>query len=173
MRSAILCFITLVFPGLLLAELPQSLDEYLFGQTGGTNYVQWMKAEGEVCFVRPFVVFDKAIFRSSRATNDLQKLHYSIAMQKTINLEDYTNTVQTFMCVQRRLTREFRSAKFDSDMGSLWYYSTCSNIDCQGWNVKMSVRRWTEDSFSANIFFFNPLHKEGKFASCEDFENSK
>ena len=53
--------VVIMFNLAALAELPQSLDDVLFSMTGGTNYVAWMAAEGEIAFRKPFSLFGSAI----------------------------------------------------------------------------------------------------------------
>ena len=74
--------IAMMFNLAALAELPQSLDDVLFSMTGGTNYVAWMAAEGEIAFRKPFSLFGSARFQSFHPTNDVPSFHYSITMEK-------------------------------------------------------------------------------------------
>ena len=76
--------IALCWTSWAFAELPLSLDDALFGISGGTNYedyVKWLKTDGTMKFDRTFVIFDKAQFHMHYPTNDFAPLHYSIEME--------------------------------------------------------------------------------------------
>ena len=46
MKHTLILLIAFFWGHWAFAELPQSLDEVLFGISGGTNYVKWMRTDG-------------------------------------------------------------------------------------------------------------------------------
>ncbi len=161
------------------AELPQSLDEVLFGISGGTNYedyVKWMRTDGTMKFDRPFVTFDKAQFRMHYPTNDLAPRHYSIEMEREFPDESSsTNLVDLMEKAECLLLKSFSGQKFKRQYDGVHYQSSCTNIDGRGWDAGFFVvplSRNGKTAYVAKARFFNPLHREGRFVSCEDFADA-
>ena len=98
------------------AELPQSLDDVLFGICGGTNYedyVKWLRTDGTMVFERPFVIFDRAQFRMHYPTNDFAPRHYSIELEREFPDESsLTNLVDLMEKAECILLKSFRGQKF-------------------------------------------------------------
>ena len=161
---------------LALAELPQSLDEVLFGISGGTNYVKWMRTDGTLKFDRPFTIFDKAKFCMHYPTNDFAPRHYSIEMEREFPDESSsTNLVGLIQKAESILLKSFRGQKFKRQYDGGHYQSSCTNIDGRGWDAGFSVvllSRNGKTDYVAKARFFNPLHREGRFVSCEDFADA-
>ncbi len=160
------------------AELPENLEEVLFSMTCGTNYGAWMAMDGEIVFRRPFSVFGSAMFRSSIATNDTPPLHYSITMERRFYGKDsLSNVVESLKQTENTLQRRFNQ-KFSCEQGEGFAYHTkCIDIDGFGWDVSFLVRQLSdvdmECAYEAKAKFYNHLHKEGRFVSCEDFNEDK
>ena len=161
------------------AELPQSLDDVLFGLCGGTNYedyVKWLKTDGTMKFDRTFVIFDKAQFRMHYPTNDFAPRHYSIEMEREFSDESSsTNLVDLIQKAESILLQSFGGRKFKRLYDGVNYQSSCTNIDGRGWDAFFSVaplRNNGKTSYAAKARFFNPLHREGRFVSCEDFADA-
>ena len=161
------------------AELPQSLDDVLFGLCGGTNYedyVKWLKTDGTMKFDRTFVIFDKAQFHMHYPTNDFAPLHYSIEMEREFSDESSsTNLVDFIQKAESILLQSFGGKKFKRLYDGVNYQSSCTNIDGRGWDAFFSVaplRNNGKTSYVAKARFFNPLHREGRFVSCEDFADA-
>ena len=57
MKHTLILLIAFFWGHWAFAELPQSLDEVLFGISGGTNYVKWMRTDGTLKFDKPFAIF--------------------------------------------------------------------------------------------------------------------
>ncbi|MDO5318870.1 MAG: hypothetical protein Q4G65_09610 [bacterium] len=167
MRSVLSCVIIGMSIS-LYAELPQSLDDFLYRQTGGTNYVQWMSTEGNIEFSRPFMSFDNAEFRLSRPSNGQMPIHYSITMQQIVAETNLVRTIQDFKDIEARLSMAFKTARFYRDTEYRTYHSACSNIDGLGWDVEMSIQREGMDAYRAKIYFSNSVHKEGGLVSLKD-----
>ena len=161
------------------AELPQSLDDVLFGICGGTNYedyVKWLRTDGTIVFERPFGMFDRAQFRMHYPTNDFAPLHYSIEMETEFSGElSLTNLVGLMEKVECILLKSFRGQKFKRKYDGGHYQSSCTNIDGRGWDAVFSVvplSRNGKTAYVAKASFFNPLQQEGRFVSCEDFADA-
>ncbi len=161
------------------AELPQSLDDVLFGLCGGTNYedyVKWLSTDGTMKFDRTFVIFDKAQFRMHYPTNDFAPRHYSIEMEREFSDESSsTNLVDFIQKAESILLQSFGGKKFKRLYDGVNYQSSCTNIDGRGWDAFFSVaplRNNGKTSYVAKARFFNPLHREGRFVSCEDFADA-
>ena len=158
------------------AELPQSLDEVLFGISGGTNYVKWMGTDGTLKFDRPFAIFDKAKFRMHYPTNDFAPRHYSIEMEREFPDESSsTNMVDLIRKAESILLKSFRGQKFKRKYDGGHYQSSCTNIDGRGWDAFFSFAPLLKNGktfYVTKARFFNPLHREGRFVSCEDFADA-
>ena len=161
------------------AELPQSLDEVLFGISGGTNYedyVKWMRTDGTLKFDRPFTIFDKAQFRMHYPTNDFAPRHYSIEMEREFPDESSsTNLVDLIKKAEGILLKSFRGQKFQQQFDGAHYQSLCANIDGRGWDAYFSVEHLPNNgkiSYVTKARFFNSLHRVGRFVSCEDFADA-
>lgn len=178
--SARLVFaIALCWTSWAFAELPQSVDEVLFGICGGTNYedyVTWMRTDGTKAFDRAFVIFDKAQFRMHYPTNDFAPRHYCIEMEREFTDESsLTNLVGLMQQAESILLKSFGGKKFKRQDDGAHYLSSCANIDGRGWDAYFSVEYLAnkgKNSYVAKARFFNPLHREGRFVSCEDFADA-
>lgn len=171
--------IALCWTSWAFAELPQSVDEVLFGICGGTNYedyVKWLKTDGTMKFDRTFVIFDKAQFRMHYPTNDFAPRHYSIEMEREFTDESsLTNLVGLMQQAESILLKSFGGKKFKRQDDGAHYLSSCTNIDGRGWDAYFSVEYLAnkgKNSYVAKARFFNPLHREGRFVSCEDFADA-
>ena len=171
--------IALCWTSWAFAELPQSVDEVLFGICGGTNYedyVTWMRTDGTKAFDRAFVIFDKAQFRMHYPTNDFAPRHYSIEMEREFTDESsLTNLVGLMQQAESILLKSFGGKKFKRQDDGAHYLSSCTNIDGRGWDAYFSVEYLAnkgKNSYVAKARFFNPLHREGRFVSCEDFADA-
>ena len=171
--------IALCWTSWAFAELPLSLDDALFGISGGTNYedyVKWLKTDGTMKFDRAFVIFDKAQFRMHYPTNDFAPLHYSIEMEREFSDESSsTNLVDFIQKAESILLQSFGGKKFKRLYDGVNYQSSCTNIDGRGWDAYFSVEYLAnkgKNSYVAKARFFNPLHREGRFVSCEDFADA-
>ena len=171
--------IALCWTSWAFAELPLSLDDALFGISGGTNYedyVKWLKTDGTMKFDRTFVIFDKAQFHMHYPTNDFAPLHYSIEMEREFSDESSsTNLVDFIQKAESILLQSFGGKKFKRLYDGVNYQSSCTNIDGRGWDAFFSVaplRNNGKTSYVAKARFFNPLHREGRFVSCEDFADA-
>ncbi len=161
------------------AELPQSLDDVLFGICSGTNYedyVKWLRTDGTMVFERPFVMFDRAQFRMHYPTNDFAPRHYSIEMEREFPGESSpTNLVGLMQKAESILLKSFRGQKFKRQYDGSSYQSSCEDIDGRGWDALFSIAPLLKNgktSYVAKARFFNPLHREGRFVSCEDFADA-
>ena len=161
------------------AELPQSVEDVLFTITGGTNYVKWMRTEGTLKFDRPFAIFDKAQFSMHYPTNDFTPRHYSIEMEREFPDESSsTNLVDLIQKAESILLKSFNGQSFKRHYDGTRYQSSCVDIDGLGWDACFYVMPMPGISnmfFVARSRFYNSLHREGRFISCDDFEcdNSK
>ena len=171
--------IALCWTSWAFAELPLSLDDALFGISGGTNYedyVKWLKTDGTMKFDRTFVIFDKAQFHMHYPTNDFAPLHYSIEMEREFSDESSsTNLVDFIQKAESILLQSFGGKKFKRLYDGVNYQSSCTNIDGRGWDAYFSVEYLAnkgKNSYVAKARFFNPLHREGRFVSCEDFADA-
>ena len=171
--------IALCWTSWAFAELPLSLDDALFGISGGTNYedyVKWLKTDGTMKFDRTFVILDKAQFRMHYPTNDFAPLHYSIEMEREFSDESSsTNLVDFIQKAESILLQSFGGKKFKRLYDGVNYQSSCTNIDGRGWDAYFSVEYLAnkgKNSYVAKARFFNPLHREGRFVSCEDFADA-
>ena len=157
------------------AELPPSVEDVLYDITGGTNYVKWMTSDGTVAFRKPFVIFDRAHFRVHYPTNDLSPMHYSIEMEQIFtNASSSSNMVDFIRKAECILLKSFEGQTFKRLYDGVHYQSSCVDIDGLGWDASFSVMPLLEagiTSYVSKAIFYNPLHKEGRFISCEDFEN--
>ena len=159
------------------AELPQSLDQVLFGICGGTNYVdyvEWMKADGTLAFHKPFVIFDRAQFQMHYPTNDFAPRHYSIEMEcEFSNVTSSTNLVNYIQKAECILLKSFKGRTFKRRYDGVHYQSSCADIDGLGWDACFYVLPLQRDgkiSYVAKAKFYNSLHRAGRFVSCEDFD---
>ncbi len=130
--------IALCWTSWAFAELPQSVDEVLFGICGGTNYedyVTWMRTDGTKAFDRAFVIFDKAQFRMHYPTNDFAPRHYCIEMEREFPDESSsTNLVGLMQQAESILLKSFGGKKFKRQDDGAHYLSSCTNIDGRGWD---------------------------------------
>ena len=180
MKRTLLALIAYVLGYCAFAELPQSVDEVLFGICGGTNYedyVQWLRTDGTMVFERPFVMFDRAQFRMHYPTNDFAPRHYSIEMEREFpGKPSSTNLVGLIQKAESILLKSFRGRKFKRQYDGTSYQSSCKDIDGRGWDAYFSVGHLSnhgKTSYVAKARFFNPLHREGRFVSCEDFADAR
>ena len=179
MKRTLLALIAYVLGHCAFAELPQSVDEVLFGICGGTNYedyVQWLRTDGTMVFERPFVMFDRAQFRMHYPTNNFDPRHYSIEMEREFPGESSsTNLVGLIQKAESILLKSFRGQKFKRQYDGSSYQSSCKDIDGRGWDAYFSVECLSNHGktfYVAKARFFNPLHREGRFVSCEDFADA-
>ena len=179
MKHIIPTLVTCCWTCWALAEIPLNLDEALFGIVGGTNYVKWMTTEGTIVFPRPFVIFDRAQFRMYYPTSGFAPRHYSIAMEREFPHESSsTNLVDLIQKAESILLKSFKGRSFKRQYDGTRYQSSCVDIAGLGWDAWFYVMPMTNISntfFVARSRFYNSLHREGRFISCEDFEceNSK
>ena len=167
--------IAIMFNLAALAELPPSLDDVLFSMTGGTNYVAWIATEGEIAFRKPFSLFGSARFRSFHPTNDAPSLHYSITMEKRFyGVASPSNIIESLKQAEGVLQKQFEQ-RFSRREDSSSYQSKCIDIDGLGWDASFCVEPVSEGNamptYIAKAVFYNSLHKEGRFVSCEDLFN--
>ena len=169
--------VVIMFNLAALAELPQSLDQVLFGICGGTNYadyVKWIQTEGTMVFHRPFVIFDRAQFQMHYPTNDFAPRHYSIEMEcEYSNITSSTNLVNYIQKAECILLKSFTGQIFRRQYDGVHYQSSCTDIDGLGWDASfyvMPLQRNGKISYVAKAKFYNSLHRVGRFISCEDFE---
>ena len=143
MKRTLLALIAYVLGYCAFAELPQSVDEVLFGICGGTNYedyVQWLRTDGTMVFERPFVMFDRAQFRMHYPTNDFAPRHYSIEMEREFpGKPSSTNLVGLIQKAESILLKSFRGRKFKRQYDGTSYQSSCKDIDGRGWDAYFSV----------------------------------
>ena len=167
--------IAIMFNLAALAELPPSLDDVLFSMTGGTNYVAWMATEGEIAFRKPFSLFGSARFQSFHPTNDASSLHYSITMEKRFyGVANPSNIIESLKQAEGALQKQFEQ-RFLRRRDNTSYQSKCIDIDGLGWDASFCVEQVSDENatatYIAKAVFYNPLRKEGRFVSCEDFFN--
>ena len=119
----------------VFAEMPQNLDQVLFGICGGTNYtdyVKWMKSEGTIVFHRPFVIFDRAQFKMHYPTNDFAPRHYSIEMEREFtNTSNSTNLVNCVQKAEDILLDSFKGQIFKRQYDGVHYQSS----SCEDFNL--------------------------------------
>ena len=71
------------------------------------------------------------------------------------------------------LLENFKSRRFDVIVTSNKYHSVCRDIDGRGWMVDFTITQTGETNAPIAVArFFNPLHREGRFVSCEDFADA-
>ena len=167
--------IAIMFNLAVLAELPPSLDDVLFSMTGGTNYVAWMAAEGEIAFRKPFSLFGSARFQSFHPTNDVPSFHCSITMEKRFYcVTSPSNIIESLKQAEGVLQKQFEQ-RFSRREDNSSYQSKCIDIDGLGWDASFCVEPVSDENatatYIAKAVFYNPLRKEGRFVSCEDFFN--
>ncbi len=159
----------------ITAELPPSVEDVLYDVTGGTNYIKWMTRDGTIIFHKPFVIFDRAQFRVHCPTNDQSPMHYSIEMKREFaNVSSSTNIVDYMHEAECLLLRSFKGQTFTRRYDGVHYQSSCADIDGLGWDVSFSVRPLFEagiTSYVSKAIFYNPIHRKGRFISCEDFKD--
>ncbi len=167
----------IIMGSMAYAELPQNLDQVLFGICGGTSYtdyVKWIKSEGTIVFHRPFVIFDRAQFQMHYPTNDFAPRHYSIEMEcEYSNITSSTNLVNYIQKAECILLKSFTGQIFRRQYDGVHYQSSCTDIDGLGWDASfyvMPLQRNGKISYVAKAKFYNSLHRAGRFISCEDFE---
>ena len=74
---------------------------------------------------------------------------------------------------ERLLLEKFKSKQFIVEVSSNKYHSVCRDIDRRGWSVEFTVTQTGETNAPiAAARFYNPLHGEGRFRSCEDFTDA-
>ena len=158
-----------------IAELPPSVEDVLYTITGGTNYIKWMTRDGTIIFHKPFVIFDRAQFRVHCPTNDLSPMHYSIEMKREFaNVSSSANIVDYMHEAECLLLRSFKGQTFTRKYDGVHYQSSCADIDGLGWDVcflVMPLSKTGKTSYVSKAVFYNPLHREGRFISCEDFKD--
>lgn len=168
----------LIFPLLLCAEQPPSLDEQLFGLAGGSNYVVWCKSEGYQEFSRKVFVFLGAEFSCVNSAGDTSgdKLLYRIMMLKD-NLENGVSgsgVRQTIEEVRSWIVSKFPNPSFPTVNqlldGRIGF--SAENVDGQGWNVECYAIR-SNGCWRVVCDCVNDLHKQGKSASCEVMRSSE
>lgn len=159
----------------ITAELPPSVEDVLYAITGGTNYMKWMTTDGTIIFHKPFVIFDRAQFRVHCPTNDLSPLHYSIEMKREFtNVSSSTNIVDYMHEAECLLLKSFKGQTFTWQYDGVHYQSSCADIDGLGWDASflvMPLPKEGKTSYVSRAMFYNPLHREGLFISCEDFKD--
>ena len=159
----------------ITAELPPSVEDVLYDVTGSTNYIKWMTRDGTIIFHKPFVIFDRAQFRVHCPTNDQSPMHYSIEMKREFaNVSSSTNIVDYMHEAECLLLRSFKGQTFTRRYDGVHYQSSCADIDGLGWDVSFSVRPLFEagiTSYVSKAIFYNPIHRKGRFISCEDFKD--
>ena len=174
MKSIIMSIVIMLMLG-ITAELPPSVEEVLYAITGGTNYVKWMTTDGTIMFHKPFVIFDRAQFRVHYPTNDLSPMHYSIEMKcEFTNMSSSTNIVDYMHEAECLLLKSFTGQTFTRKYDGVHYQSSCADIDGMGWDAIFSVTPFLNNgktSYVSKAKFFNQLHREGRFISCEDFKD--
>ena len=158
MKSIIMSIVIMLMLG-ITAELPPSVEEVLYAITGGTNYVKWMTTDGTIMFHKPFVIFDRAQFRVHYPTNDLSPMHYSIEMKREFtNVLSSTNIVDYMHEAECLLLKSFKGHTFSRQYDGVHFAVT--PLLNNGKTFYVSKAR-----------FFNQLHREGRFISCEDFKD--
>ena len=172
MKRLLITVITCCLGPWVSAELPQSLDEVLFGISGGTNYedyVKWMRTDGTLKFDRPFTIFDKAQFRMHYPTNDFAPRHYSIEMEREFPDESSsTNLVDLMEKAECLLLKSFRGQKFKRQYDGAHYRSSCTNIDGRGWDAGFFFFFFSCNGKTVSVVkarFFNLLLREWGFVS--------
>ena len=169
----------IIMGSMAYAELPQNLDQVLFGICGGTSYtdyVKWIKSEGTIVFHRPFVIFDRAQFKMHYPTNDFAPRHYSIEMEREFtNTSNSTNLVNCVQKAEDILLDSFKGQIFKRQYDGVHYQSSCADIDGLGWDAcfyVMPLQRNGKILYVAKAKFYNSLHRAEQFMSCEDFNLS-
>ena len=170
MKRAIVTLVILFRVSLAFAELPLSLTEALFEITGGKDYDQWLKLHGPVIFPQKFSCFQGGIFRSRFDKNPPFGLRYEIVMQhEFVGKTNVAEVVPDIKKAERLLLGKFKSKRFSVTVSSNKYHSVCRNIDRRGWSVEFSITQIGETNAPiAAARFYNPLHRDGRFRSCED-----
>ena len=134
--------VALILPVASLAESPQNLDEVLFGLSGCTDYLQWVRSVGVVKFRTPIAIFKEAEFSSRAYYVGWEPSHCRIVMRADFfGSECFTNVVRSIKGVENKFSEEFVGIKFERREGTNCYYSVCTNIDGCGWTASFSVRQ--------------------------------
>ena len=174
MKRTVIVLIALCWTSLAFSELPLSLTEALFEITGGEDYEQWIKLHGAVKFPQKFICFQGGVFHSRLDKNPPFGLRYEIVMRHEFVGE--TNVVEVVPDIKKAeglLLEKFKSRRFDVIVTSNKYHSVCRDIDGRGWTVDFTITQTGETNAPIAVArFFNPLHREGRFVSCEDFADA-
>lgn len=174
MKHAIVILVTLFRVSLAFAELPLSLTEALFDITGGKDYEQWLKLHGLVKFPKKFSCFQRGVFRSRFDKNPPFGLRYEIVMQhEFVEKTSVDEVVPDIKKAEEILLKRFKHSRFCVTVSSNKYHSVCRDIDGRGWSAEFSITQiGVTNAPIAAARFYNPLHRDGRFRSCEDFADA-
>lgn len=163
MRNSIFFFAFLVLSA--RAELPMSVPEYIFGQSGMTNYVDWCTVDGLKEFRRKVFFFSRAVVKTSETELPGVRNSYQISMATDLDVgmlgkED----VWRGMCRMRRaLCGKFGQDRISEIRDEGAKMSFCGkDVDGLKWDV------WVLAVQSNSLWHVScELHREGKYVGCE------
>ena len=85
-----------MLPAICVAELPQNLDEVLFGLSGCVDYSQWVRTVGVIKFRTPIGIFKEAEFSSRQERYEWESTHNLIRMHSILGgSESFSNAVSS------------------------------------------------------------------------------
>ena len=135
-----------------------------------------MTTDGMIKFHKPFVIFNQAYFKTHYPTNDLAPLHYSIEMERECSaVSSSTNLFNKIQQAESLLLESFKRQSFKRQYDGFHYQSSCVDIDGLGWDVCFYITSLSDNnktSYVVKAKFYNPLHRIGRFISCEDFADA-
>ena len=132
-----------MLPAICVAELPQDLDEVLFGLSGCVDYSQWVRTVGVIKFRTPIGIFKEAEFSSRQERPEWEPTHSLIQMHSILNgSESFSNAVSSVKGVESTLLEKLGHGGriFSHDEFANSYSSVCTNIDGCGWTAKFTVK---------------------------------
>lgn len=134
-----------MLPVICVAELPQDLDEVLFGLSGCVDYSKWVQTVGVIKFRTPIGIFNEAAFSSRQERPEWKPTHSLIQMHSILDgSECFSNAVSSVKGVENTLLEKlgYVSRMFSRNEFASSYYSVCTNIDGCGWTAKFTVKPW-------------------------------
>ena len=127
-----------------VAEVPQDLDEVLFGLSGCEDYSLWMRSVGVIKFHTPIGIFNEAEFFSRQEHPEWAPTHCRILMHSTLDgSQSFSNVVSSIKSVEDIFlkTAKFKGKMFVRNESLAGYFSVCTNIDNCGWTATFTVQR--------------------------------
>lgn len=153
------------------AELPMSVEEYIFGQSGMTDYVGWCTRDGVKKFNRKVFLFSQATVRTAETKEGFVGDRNSYQIQMSTNLEAKVfgkeQIRHEFFRMRSTLVNEFDQEKICDIREEDSKIHFCGrDIDGLKWDV-YAIATCSNSQWHVSCEFVNEYHRQGKFISCE------